>query len=131
MLLAFLIPCFPNDKVSKERTSIALKDFVRQKNTQKFEVCRCCYDISSIQLPTHRLLELYPASPQAAVAGDASTGPVSCLPPAQRCLRHPVPSEMPTGRQTNQTHGFLKLILCFLLGLCSLKVVFLSLSSYF
>ena len=87
---------------------------MRKKNTQKFEDCRCCYDInSSIQLPTHRLLELYAALPQAAIPEDTSIGPVSCLPPAQRCLRHPVPSEMPTGRQMNQTHGFSKLILCF------------------
>lgn len=87
---------------------------MRKKNTQKLEDCRCRYDNnSSIQLPTHRLLELYPALPQAAIPEDTSIGPVSCLLPAQRCLRHPVQSKMPMGRQMNQTHGFSKLILCF------------------
>lgn len=110
--LSFLYLVSPNGKVNREETLTALRDFRKKKNTQKFEDCRCCYDInSSVQLPTHRLLELYPASPQAAIPEDASIGPVSCLPPAQKCLWHPLPPQMSMGRQMNQTHGFSKSIL--------------------
>lgn len=66
--LPFLYLFLPNGEVTKKCTIIVLSNFVRKQKTQKFEDRSCCYAInSSVQQLTHRLLELYPALPQAAI----------------------------------------------------------------